>query len=211
MAEQPKNLDLWNQVCQTNPDQTRGVKLGRRQFTAIDAQHQLRKATQLWGPYGAKWGLKDLEYGYVYSQAPADGRQVCEEVWLNAVFYWPGGSFEISEDIKYVPGGDCRKKLLTGCRSKALSMLGFNSDVFEGKYDDHKYVQDMRQRYTSESKVIQDARAAIKGATDEEVLERCRKRAEELYGEDTISESVYNMLVEAIVERGSKLQMQEKF
>jgi hypothetical protein len=38
--------------------------------------------------------------------------------------------------------GDAGKKALTDGITKALSYLGFNSDVFMGKFDDNKYVQE---------------------------------------------------------------------
>jgi len=45
--------------------------------------------------------------------------------------------------MRYRPGDECRKKLITDLRSKCLSTLGFNSDVFEGKFDDSRYVQSL--------------------------------------------------------------------
>jgi len=41
---------------------------------------------------------------------------------------------------------DCVKKVVTDALTKGLSKLGFNADVFLGKYDDNKYVQDLKDK-----------------------------------------------------------------
>ena len=41
---------------------------------------------------------------------------------------------------------EATKKALTNSICKGLSYLGFSADVYEGKFDDDKYVQAMRQK-----------------------------------------------------------------
>ena len=139
----PDNMKLWNQVCVTDPGITKHV--GQRGgFTAIDAQAQVKRATELWGPYGTDWGVRDCQYEMFEN-----------EISLTAVFYYPGdedSSFEIGSDMLWKPGNDSRKKLLTDLTTKALSKLGFNSDVFEGKFDDNKYVMEMKKKFNGDSK-----------------------------------------------------------
>tara|TARA_R110000824_G_scaffold225406_2_gene412999 strand:- start:256 stop:867 length:612 start_codon:yes stop_codon:yes gene_type:complete len=135
-----KNMQLWDSVSETDPETTRRVTQ-RGGFTAIDAQAQLKRATAVFGPYGQEWGIREVQYGYV-----ADGDAQPVEITLMAEFYYPGGAFSMSNDMKYRAGDDCRKKLLTDLRSKCLSTLGFNSDVFEGKFDDNKYVSDLKDK-----------------------------------------------------------------
>lgn len=130
--EENKNMELWNKVCETDPAITKHVNQ-RGGFTAIDAQAQIKRATELWGPYGGKWGVKNCSYTHIYS----DGKPI--EVMLTGVFYFPDGEFEIATDIAFRPGGECCKKLLTDLTTKALSKDGFNSDVFEGKFDGNRY------------------------------------------------------------------------
>lgn len=138
MADKEKleqaNMDIWNAVCTTDPKYTKGVAYGARKFTCIDAQSQIMAATKLWGPYGGKWGMEDLKWSY--STLP-DG--AITELILDAVMFYPGGKFEISSDIGYAPGKECRKKLLTDLTTKALSKLGFNADVFLGEFDGNRY------------------------------------------------------------------------
>jgi len=132
-------MKLWESVCTTDPKFTKMVAQ-RGGFTAICAQYQLRTATEQWGPYGSKWGVSNLHYDYV---GPEGGAII--EATLEAVFWYPGGEFPLSTDSSYRAGNDTRKKLLTDLTTKALSKLGFNSDVFEGKFDDNKYVSDLKK------------------------------------------------------------------
>jgi len=131
------NMKIWDQVCVTDPEITKRVSQ-RGGFTAIDAQAQLRNATILFGPYGTHWGVTNLEYETV-----TDPEGAILEITLTARFYYPGGEFPMSNEMRYRPGDECRKKLITDLRSKCLSTLGFNSDVFEGKFDDSRYVQSL--------------------------------------------------------------------
>lgn len=151
------NMSLWNQVCETDPGWTKPVVIGSRKFTAIDAQHQIKRATELWGPYGFRWGVRNLEWGYIWGK---DGEPPIAIV-LDAEFFYPvtwemegaepkdvveqsiTAFFTISADMPWKAGGETRKKLLTDLTTKALSKLGFNSDVFEGKFDDNRYVEEM--------------------------------------------------------------------
>jgi hypothetical protein len=134
-----ETLALWNAVCETDAELTQSVEYGKRKFTAIDATYQKRRATALFGPYGATWGLKNLQWGIICAK---DGLPA--EVTLSATFFYPsthlgpGGEFEIANDIAWERGQDCRKKCWTETIKKALSMLGFSADVYMGRFDDEK-------------------------------------------------------------------------
>ena len=145
------NMKLWNSVCETDPKITKDVAYGKRKFTAIDAQHQRKRATELWGPYGKDWGLRELVWGEVGNGATP------VEITLEAFFFYPDAQFPISSDIKWHLGEDNRKKLLTDVTTKALSMLGFNADVFEGKFDDNKYVQAQTKKHAPKPPSAYDA------------------------------------------------------
>lgn len=130
------NMELWDSVCETDPKNTKAVKYGKREFTAIDAYSQIKQATELWGPYGGKWGLAGLEI------TELSGSQLL----ISGVFKYPDGQFPVANNI--VLGMDSVKKLVTNTISKALSMLGFNTDVFLGRYEDDMYVEEMRKKNT---------------------------------------------------------------
>ena len=141
MSEKKNNMELWNAVCVTDPDVTKEVNVGRK-FTAVCAQSQIKRATELWGSIGNGWGVKDEKYeilnGYcVYT----------------ALLFYPNGSIPIHADIEIIFSSgkrkglfndDFTKKIATDALTKGLSLLGFNADIFEGKFDDNKYVAELK-------------------------------------------------------------------
>jgi len=145
-----ENMKLWNAVCETDPAITKRVTM-RGNFTAIDSQTQVKRATELWGSYGANWGLKDVKFN--------EFREGDKIVGLMAygTFIYPNclTGFPIAADMPYKSNDDCVKKLQTECISKALSRLGFNSDVFEGKFDDNRYVSEMTKKYAQQKQDLQ--------------------------------------------------------
>jgi len=128
-----ENLDLWNRRRETDPAQIKYVNQ-RGGFHTIDAQYQIRNATEEWGLYGTTWGVKNC----VYIPLMVDGQ--CVEMAIEATFWYPGGEFQLSTEAAWRLNGDTRKKLLTDLTTKCLSKLGFNSDVFEGVFDGNKYI-----------------------------------------------------------------------
>jgi len=153
------NLKFWKSVETTDPKFTKKVSYGKRKYTSIDATYQIKKATSTWGQYGAKWGVKGCKYDYIRNH-----KNEIVELILDAVFFWPGGSFEMSTDIKYAIGGDCRKKILTDLTTKSLSKLGFNTDVFLGLHDDNKYTN--LAAADTEKKGLKEISESIKMLTD---------------------------------------------
>jgi len=154
------NLKLWTMVCDTDTAFTKKMEYGAK-LTAIDAQYQFLKATEIFGAYGDGWGLKDLKWEYL-----RDAKGEVMELLLDAVFYYPMGEFEIATDIKYSQGGDCRKKAMTDATTKALSKLGFNADVFMGMFDGNKYAEIRKKSQTHQhvKKVTSEFIAADKQA-----------------------------------------------
>ena len=154
IVEDNQNLDLWLSVEETDPKYTKPVSFGGRQYTTIDAYYQIKTATEQWGSYGSTWGLKHIEY-YRVEESPM--------MRVSAVFYYPRpqlatdaspeAAFEITSAIKYVTGkgsfdDDFAKKVETDLITKSLSRLGFNSDIFMGKFDDNKYTEVLKEKYS---------------------------------------------------------------
>ena len=150
-----KNMGLWEQVCKTDPKDTKPFK-GKGGFkgTAIAAQTQRKRATELWGSFGKDWGITNEVFDIVkLSEDPHD-----TIITYSGELYYPGGAFGIHSDIDiwmYVKAGDywaknndMRKKVRTDAFTKGLSELGFNADVFMGLFDDNKYVQEMKEEFT---------------------------------------------------------------
>jgi hypothetical protein len=135
------NLELWNAVQETNPADTKEVSFGRK-FTAIDAYSQIKKATEQFGEYGDKWGLTEVDYIFIHDS---------KIILVKGRFKHPNGEFPVNTSISSVMGqkedDDFAKKAETDLITKALSRLGFNADIFMGKFDDQKYVQEMTKKF----------------------------------------------------------------
>lgn len=142
-----EGLEFWNKVSETNPDHTKHVAQ-RGGFTSIDAHSQILAATEQWGPVGGKWHW-DVDLKLVSPEK-------CEpaSVWLARVsLYHACGERPVVQFgckayfARDKPDEDAPKKAVTDGLTKCLSYLGFNADVFLGKFDDNKYVQEMRAKF----------------------------------------------------------------
>lgn len=149
-----ENMKLWDSVCTTDPGVTKAAKVGGHEFTAIDPQSQRKQATELFGPFGIAWGVEDARGEFI----TLDDSHVLYVYNAMLWYRWEGetGKFPITSAVKamYRTSGktgylkiddDCTKKAATNAVSKGLSFLGFNADVFLGKFDDEKYVQAARE------------------------------------------------------------------
>lgn len=149
------NKSLWAMVEKTNPHHTKEVNLGRR-FTAIDAHYQIMRATEVFGPCGQGWGIRDSQYQVLTLDANDPHYSLLQftaQLW----YIWDGkeGSFDISADIElfddtrngWKRAEDTHKKVKTDAITKGLSWLGFNADVFLNKFADNKYVQRLKNEY----------------------------------------------------------------
>lgn len=164
------NMKLWDSVCVTDPSTTKDFKgKGGFQGTAICAQSQRKKATGLWGPFGYKWGLEDESYEIVkLSEDVHDTILV-----YNGALYYPVGEevagFRVCAEIdmwrKNGRDNDPYKKVRTDALTKGLSELGFNADVFEGLFDDNKYVQEQKQREADENRGTKTPTPPVKPAS----------------------------------------------
>ena len=136
MNETPNiaNTRIWDQVSKTDPLYTQKVNQ-RGGFTAIDAMYQVQEATKLFGPIGIGWG-----FNYELIFPPNDTVIAKVTLWhgdrsntVNQCGQKSLGKNRVDEDA-------CKKAVTDGV-TKCLSLLGFNADVFLGKFDDNKYVE----------------------------------------------------------------------
>ena len=159
-----KNMELWRSVERTNPNHTTKVNQ-RGGFTAIAAHSQVMTATEVFGPIGIGWG---------YTTEPpifeAGAIIIPVTLWHGDKSNSFGPVFGCADFSSKRLDTDAPKKATTDGLTKALSMLGFNADVFLGKFDDNKYVAEVtksfepaKEIYTSErlSKKIPDMKASL--------------------------------------------------
>ena len=157
------NLRIWSQVDKTDPAHTKKVTQ-RGGFTAISAAYQIMRATEVFGPVGEGWGY---DAGAPIFQ---------DALVIVPVTLWHGDRANVFGPMfggaEWKNGtrldSDAAKKATTDALTKLLSQLGFNADVFLGRFDDSKYVAEMVEEFAAPpSAVVQTATASLAMCRDE--------------------------------------------
>lgn len=137
-----RNMEIWDAVSKTDPSHTKKVNQ-RGGFTAIDASYQVMNATKQFGPVGDGWGYTAGEPIFTNGTVI-----VPVTMWHGDRSNAFGPEYGCEKMISKGRDGnehidtDAPKKATTDALTKLLSRLGFNADVFLGKFDDSKYVQE---------------------------------------------------------------------
>lgn len=134
-------MELWRSVEKTDPAHTKKVNQ-RGGFTSISAHYQVMRATEAFGPVGSGWG-------YDCGQPIFQGEFIIipVTVWYRDRANTFGPVYGCAEFTGKRPDSDAPKKAMTDALTKALSHLGFNADVFLGKFDDNKYVAEITREF----------------------------------------------------------------
>jgi hypothetical protein len=135
------NLELWDKVERTDPSQTKKAKVQGVQITAISPQYQIKNATEQFGPYAIKWGFKNIEFDFSLMDS-------LKLIVFKGTFFCPDGECQIVNSAKAymdraetMVDADFAKKMETDALTKVLSKMGFNADVFMGKFEDSLYLE----------------------------------------------------------------------
>lgn len=180
------NMRIWDALKKTDPAHTKEVGFGRK-FTSIDAQWQLQRMTEQFGPIGEGWGYECAHSIERLSDAMV--LAVCDvHIWwlgehdpklaqtsrptrsygpirATCELYGPQrekGVLLFEKDgttVKMRLDDDAPKKAMTDALTKGLSHLGLSADVFLGMYDDNKYVQKLKQEFAAKTNEwVEDAK-----------------------------------------------------
>ena len=151
-----ENLDLWHKVEKTNPKYTKQANVGGNKITSIAPQYQIMNVTEQFGSYGKTWGFKNIELDYTL--VPEFNLIV-----FKAIFFYPDGEFPTINSIdmfmdnaKLKIDDNFAKKLETDTLTKAISKLGFNADIFMGKFEDTRYLAEIKKEFAEPTKVIEN-------------------------------------------------------
>lgn len=145
------NMDLWKKVETTDPGHVKPANVSGQKRNTVKAIFQTEKATEVFGAQGQEWGIKpDSE---VYQRI-----NIGDEVMLQytAIMYYTfnGKVGEIPIAAAIMEAGivkrgkpdqylridnEAIKKVRTDAKTKGLSELGFNADIFKGYYDSPGY------------------------------------------------------------------------
>jgi len=143
-----KNMEIWNALNKTNPEfTTKFNKFGGKELTTIDAHYQIQMMTDLFGPVGKGWKY-NVEYKYQDGLVFAE---VCVQYYQDHKWYEYGPVCSVQNLSKKNGGLDdeAPKKAMTDAMTKAFSHLGMSADVFLGKFDDNKYVEDLKKEFAT--------------------------------------------------------------
>ena len=171
------NFIIWDQVKNTNPRFTKPFsKFGGKTLTTIDPMYQIQVMTGMFGPVGKGW---TYNVNYTYTD-----KNVFAEVLVK---YFDKGWHEFgpvsSVQALYKKNGglddEAPKKAMTDAMTKAFSHLGMSADVFLGKFDDNKYVEDLKKEFATKvveiPKKKQNGKKNIKLDMDQFDMNQIRK------------------------------------
>jgi hypothetical protein len=195
MAKMKNNLELWDSVSTTDPKYTKKVNQ-RGGFTAIAAQSQVQKATEVFGIMGHGWGVEDEKFTVVEGTTMV---LYTANLWYK--FNTRAGSIPIHSSIKYGANGryddDFSKKVATDALTKGLSKLGFNADVFMGLFDDNKYVSDVTDKF---KKVSDNGWIIVITKASKKLSDTDRKKIEQSVSDGKVNKNNYKDALKRISE-----------
>lgn len=172
------NLDLWNAVEKTPEAHTKKITGKSYQGNSPKPHYLIHKATETFGPCGIGWGFTIVDERIEEGAEGAKLHIARVKVW----YEWNGKRGEVEHiggtefsgirsSGKPFTDEDAPKKSVTDALVKALSMIGFAGDIFMGRYDDSKYMQELRQEAANVAKP-QPAPKAISSAENKRELEK---------------------------------------
>jgi len=143
---QNKNMKIWETLSKTNPEFTKPLPgYGGKTLTTIDPMYQIQMMTDLFGPVGLGWKYK-VDYKYIDGLVFAE---VTIKYFTNEWHeYGPVCSVQNLSKSNNKLDDEAPKKAMTDAMTKAFSHLGMSADVFLGKFDDSKYVEQMKQEFS---------------------------------------------------------------
>ena len=206
-AEEAKNLNMsiWDQVCTTNIKETKEAKLDGRKVTSISTQSVVMAATKMFGPVGKGWGYEIVEERYDDAEpmlnsktGDAIGFYKIHTIRLRLWYLSDGEKYYVEQfghtkytyntsSNKFFVDSEAPKKSLSDAMKKCFSLLGFNADVYLGKFEDVGYVAELEidqeikaaadsgdkkmELMEEANKMVKDACELLKSATNKVILD----------------------------------------
>jgi hypothetical protein len=160
-----KNDRIWQQVCKTDPRHTKEIGFGESAGkTSVNPQVRIKQATNIFGPVGIGWGYDIIEERFdngapMFSEGgEISGYELVHTIYLKLWYkdddhtgevknYGHTPYMYVSSKGKIITDKEYAKKTLTDAIGKCLSMLGFNSDIYEGEFDNAGYIQEVAEEF----------------------------------------------------------------
>lgn len=186
MSKKNDNLAIWKNVEKTDPAYTKGFSRGGGfRGTSTNATYLARRATEQFGPMGIGWGVEIVDEELMQG-APIDEHGTHEIIHKVRVKLWYMLDGQRGEIVQFgqtsfvgknrnglFTDEEAPKKSLTDGMSKCLSLLGFSADIHLGRYDDNKYVAEVKREF--EEKAAAEKKAEKTEAGIQHVLNRIKK------------------------------------
>lgn len=160
------NLALWNAVEKTDPTHVKPITGKAYQGTSPKPHYLVHKATETFGPIGIGWGFSIVDERIEEGAGGEKMHFARVRVW----YKWEGERGEVEHvggtqfsgtrrNGNHFTDEDAPKKSVTDALVKALSMIGFAGDIFMGRYDDSKYVNDVAGEIARDNEAKAKAKA----------------------------------------------------
>jgi hypothetical protein len=144
-----KNMSLWLDAFTTDPSAVKPITGKQYQGNSPKPYWIIKRATEIFGACGEGWGVEVKSEGFhrmtdtdvmhtavVVVWYMRDGKRCHVEQMGQTKACYQAGSGKMMVDE------DAGKKSVTDGMVKALSMIGFAGDIFSGRWDDSKYVEE---------------------------------------------------------------------
>lgn len=157
---------LWNAVSKTDPRAVKPITGKSYKGNSPKPYWLIERATEEFGPIGIGWGV-------VVKSERFERLGEFDVLHVAVVSVWYVKNGERSESFDQMGGTkaaymtskgalmvdeDAGKKSVTDGMVKCLSMIGFAGDIFSGRWDDSKYVEETAAEFVAKEKA--EARAA---------------------------------------------------
>ena len=183
MSEVNNKMSIWELGQKTDPAFTKDNKHGAGGSTSINTTYAFKRATEAFGPIGIGWGytiVKDeiVDGGPISFGVKEQEKTINSKIHTMQIRFWymldgVKGEFDQFGHTDFIgknkwgfsTESEPQKKSLSDAIKKALSMLGFNADIYLGMYDDQSYIQSVAADIAADNAESQVDREAEK-ATD---------------------------------------------
>lgn len=169
------NLALWDMHSDIDPKHTKAITGKQYKGTSPSPQHVVWCLTDMFGPIGSGWGAHVVAEGF---------QPLGDEVlhWCRVEFWHGnrGNTFQTYGQTKalmktkngLMSDEDAPKKSFTDALVKAASYVGVAANIFLGRWDDAKYVQELAKKFedAAGSTEIETAITAISALTSLDAL-----------------------------------------
>jgi len=151
------NMELWDSVCKTDPSAVKPITGKQYKGSSPKPYWLIEHATRTFGAAGFGWGHDIIGQGFQQCGQDDMLHWAIVEFWYmkdnkrcsvqqmggtKAMYKTNAGKMMVDEDAP--------KKSVTDALVKAMSSVGFAGDIFSGRWDDSKYVNEAGQYHQAE-------------------------------------------------------------